>query len=272
MAFYTIIKHIRRHNIKPEQLTCTVFDYVFYGRGNAETLSKSSGILAKVLQEMREEFEYWYPVDMRVSAKELVPNHLSFYVFQHTALFPKKHWPRGVGVNGMLSIEGQKMSKSKGNFLTLRSTLNHYGADVTRLTLILGAEDMDDPDWREENAKSIDARLRALQRFVGDLAKLPGDAETRSVDHWLISMVQKRIKTVTAALEVLKTRTAAEVALFEVWNDIRWYMRREETPNNMVLREVADVWVRLVAPFTPHLSEEMWRLLAQRNLRTLLEA
>jgi leucyl-tRNA synthetase len=271
MAFYTIIKHIRHYGIKPEQLTRTVFDYVFYGRGNAETLSKSSGVPAKVLQEMREEFEYWYPVDMRVSAKELVPNHLSFYFFQHTALFPKRHWPRGVGVNGMLSIEGQKMSKSKGNFLTLRSTLNQYGADVTRLTLVLGAEDMDDPDWREENAKSIDARLRALQRFVGDLAKLSENAETRSVDRWLISMVQKRIKTVTSALEVLKTRTAAEVALFEVWNDIRWYMRRAETPNNTVLREVADVWVRLVAPFTPHLSEEMWRLLGKKGFVSLAE-
>ena len=271
MAFYTIINHIRRHNIKPEQLTNAVFDYVFFKQGNAETLSKSTGIPVNVLKEMREEFKYWYPVDLRVSAKELVPNHLSFFIFQHTALFPKNHWPRGIGVNGMLSIEGQKMSKSKGNFLTLRSSLDCFGADVTRLTLVLGAEDMDDPDWREENAKGIDARLMALQRFVGDLAKLHGDAGTKSVDRWLLSMVQKRIKTVTAALEIMKTRTAAEVAFFELWNDIRWYMRRTETPNVRALKEVTDVWVRLTAPFTPYLSEELWHLLGKEGFVSLAE-
>ena len=269
MAFYTIIKHIRRYNIRPEQLTSTVFDYIFYNGGNAETLSKSSGIPSKVLHEMREEFEYWYPVDLRVSAKELVPNHLSFFIFQHTALFPRKHWPRGIGVNGMLSIEGQKMSKSKGNFLTLRSALDRFGADVTRLTLVLGAEDMDDPDWREENAISIDARLRALQKFVDDIAKLHEEPGTRSIDRWLASMVQKRIKTVTSALEILKTRTAAETALFELWNDIRWYMRRTEKPNMKVLKDVVDVWIRLIAPLTPHLCEELWHHLGKKGFVSL---
>ena len=271
MAFYTIVTHIRQHGIKPEQLSPAVFDYVFYGQGDVEALSKSSAIPAKVLRGMREEFEYWYPVDMRVSAKELVPNHLSFFVFQHTALFPRRQWPRGVGVNGMLSIEGQKMSKSKGNFLTLMNTLDQYGADVTRLTLVLGAEDMDDPDWREENARGIDTRLKALHRFVDDLAKLPKNNKSRSVDRWLGLAVQRRIRTVTDALEIMKTRTAAEVAFFEVWNDIRWYMRRVESPNSAVLKEVADTWVRLVAPFTPHLSEELWRLLGKDGFASLAE-
>jgi leucyl-tRNA synthetase len=271
MAFYTIVKHIRRYNIKPEQLTNAVFDYIFLKQGETKALSKSSGIPENVLQEMRKEFDYWYPVDLRVSAKELVPNHLSFFIFQHTALFPRNHWPRGIGVNGMLSIEGQKMSKSKGNFLTLRSALNSFGADVTRLTLVLGAEDMDDPDWREENAKGIDARLRALQRFVEDITKIKGETGTKSVDRWLISMVQKRIKAVTSMLEVLKTRTAAEVALFELWNDIRWYMRRTESPNLKVLKEVADIWVRLIAPFTPYLSEELWRLIGKGGFVSLAE-
>ncbi len=271
MTFYTIVKHIRAYNIKPEQLTNAVFDYIFYGEGNAEALAKNSGISVTVLNEMKEEFEYWYPVDMRVSAKELVPNHLSFFIFQHTALFPKKHWPRGVGVNGMLSIEGQKMSKSKGNFLTLRNSLDRFGADVTRLTLVLGAEGMDDPDWREENAKSINARLMAFQRFVCDLVKLHGDVKIKNIDRWLLSMIQRRVKIVTEALKVMKTRTAAEVAFFELWNDIRWYMRRTEVPNIKLLREVTEIWIRLIAPFTPFLSEELWHLFGKENFVSLAE-
>ncbi|MEM2788543.1 MAG: leucine--tRNA ligase, partial [Candidatus Bathyarchaeia archaeon] len=81
MAFYTIVKHIRRYDIKPEQLVREVFDYIFLGKGDHDNVSRLSGIPPNILREMREEFLYWYPVDLRVSAKELVPNHLSFFIF-----------------------------------------------------------------------------------------------------------------------------------------------------------------------------------------------
>ena len=99
MAFYTIVKHIRRSDIRPEQLTGAVFNYVFLGEGGLWAAAKSSDMNPTILNEMREEFTYWYPVDLRVSAKELVPNHLTFFIFQHTAIFPREQWPRGVGVN-----------------------------------------------------------------------------------------------------------------------------------------------------------------------------
>ena len=271
MAFYTIIKHIRSHSIKAEQLTNEVFDYIFFGEGVPEKLTEDSGIDVNVLKEMREEFTYWYPVDLRVSAKELVPNHLSFFIFQHTALFPREYWPKAIGVNGMLSIEGKKMSKSKGNFLTLSNAVNRFGADVTRLTLMLGAEDMDDPDWRVENARSIDSKLRSFYRFVNELINLKGDSEEKSIDRWLKSVIQERIKFVTEAIEALKTRTAAEIALFEIWNDIRWYLRRAEKPNPKTLREIVEVWVRLLAPFTPYLCEEIWHQIGKEGFISTAE-
>jgi len=266
MAFYTIVNLIREHDVNPNQLTNEVFDYIFFGKGKPEEVAEISGLPPSLLGEMRGEFAYWYPVDMRISAKELVPNHLTFFIFQHTALFPKQHWPQGIGVNGVLTIESEKMSKSKGNFLTLRHAVDRFGADVTRLTLVLGAEDMEDPDWRDENARSIDAKLKAMHRFVNQMVDLKGETEARNVDRWLLSTIQRRIKTVTAAIEMLKTRTAAEVAFFEVWNDIRWYLRRTTSPNPKVLKEVADMWVRLLAPFTPYISEELWHLLGNDGL------
>jgi len=261
MAFYTIVKHIRKYNIKPEQLTDAVFNFIFLGEDSVEDVAKSSSVHSSILLEMGEEFTYWYPVDLRVSAKELVPNHLSFFIFQHTALFPREQWPRGIGVNGMLTIEGEKMSKSKGNFITLKGAVNQYGADVTRLTLVLAAQDMDDPDWREENARSIDLKLKSLYNFVNDVLRLPKMEEIRSLDRWLLSLIQRRVQEVTEAVELLKTRTAAEVALFEVWNDIRWYLRRTDKPNSAVLSEVIEVWTRLLAPFAPHVCEELWHLI-----------
>jgi len=88
MAFYTINKHIRQHDIKPEQLTKEVFDYIYFNKGNLQTTAKKSGINSEVLNSMQQEFLYWYPVDLRNSAKELVPNHLTFFLFHHVALFP----------------------------------------------------------------------------------------------------------------------------------------------------------------------------------------
>ena len=108
---------------------------------------------------MRNEFLYWYPFDLRNSAKELVPNHLTFCIFHHAALFPPEHWPKAIGVNGMLMVEGKQMHKSKGNFITMKGAVEKYGADATRSALLLGAEGMDDPDWRAENVSDLQKQV-----------------------------------------------------------------------------------------------------------------
>ena len=115
---------------------------------------------------MRTEFLYWYPFDLRNSAKELVPNHLSFCIFHHAALFPPEHWPKAIGVNGMLMVEGQGMHKSKGNFITMKGAVEKYGADATRCGLLLGAEGMDDPDWRAENISDLQSKFEGLMGFA----------------------------------------------------------------------------------------------------------
>ncbi|UCC58034.1 MAG: leucine--tRNA ligase [Candidatus Bathyarchaeum sp.] len=257
MAFYTINKHLKKHKIKAEQLTNEIFDYIFYGKGNQEELATKSKISSKILEEMRSEFLYWYPVDLRVSAKELLPNHLTFFLFQHVALFPD-HLPRGVGVNGMLSIEGKKMSKSKGNFVTLKNALNEFGADASRCALLLGAEGMDDPDWRRENVRDVSRKLRGFLSLAESIIKSPKEEKTGHLEMWLFSMLQHRIKTVTESIETLKTRTAIENALFEVWNDFRWYIRRKEKIDSKLLKEALETWISLLAPFAPHVCEEIW--------------
>ncbi len=257
MAFYTINKHLKKHKIKAEQLTNEIFDYIFYGKGNQEELATQSKIGSKILGEMRSEFLYWYPVDLRVSAKELLPNHLTFFLFQHVALFPD-HLPRGVGVNGMLSIEGKKMSKSKGNFVTLKNALNEFGADASRCALLLGAEGMDDPDWRRENVRDVSRKLRGFLSLAESIIKSSKEEKTGHLEMWLFSMLQHRIKTVTESIETLKTRTAIENALFEVWNDFRWYIRRKEKIDSKLMKEALETWIRLLAPFAPHVCEEIW--------------
>jgi leucyl-tRNA synthetase len=258
MAFYTINKYIREYGIEPEALTREVFNYVFYGKGETAPICQSSDIPADILESMRNEFLYWYPFDLRVSAKELVPNHLTFCIFHHAALFPREHWPRAMGVNGMLMIEGKQMHKSRGNFVTMKGAVDRYGADATRCALLLGAEGMDDPDWRGENAADIQGKLGALSNLALGIVERAKSGETGHLERWLLSKMQQRIADVTRNLEKLKTRTALEIALFEVWNDFRWFTRRKGNTETKAVQEALEDWLRLLAPFAPYMCEEMW--------------
>jgi leucyl-tRNA synthetase len=270
-AFYTINKHINQFKIDPNHLNDELFDHIFLGKGDAEEVAEKTHLNPRLIKSMREEFLYWYPVDLRNSAKDLVPNHLSFFLFHHAALFPREHWPRAVGVNGFMKVEGAPMHKSKGNFIPLRKAVDQYGADPTRCAVLLAAEGMDDPDWRTDNIKDITAKLAALKNFLDQVMVPREEAPKKSIDNWLLSVLQGRIRKITEAMEVLKTRTALEVALFEVWNDLRWYHRRSDAPNPATMTEVFSIWTRLLTPFVPHLAEELWHRSGNKNFVALAQ-
>ena len=92
-----------------------VWDALFLGKG----LPSGHSFPQDVLQRMRHEFNFWYPMDLRVSGKDLIQNHLTFCLYNHTAIFPKELWPRAFRTNGHLLLNSEKMSKGTGNFLTL---------------------------------------------------------------------------------------------------------------------------------------------------------
>ena len=80
---------------------------------------------------MKNEFEFWYPLDLRVSGKDLIPNHLTYFLYNHVAVWNNKEekWPKAVRANGHLLLNSEKMSKSTGNFLTLRHAIEKFSAD-----------------------------------------------------------------------------------------------------------------------------------------------
>jgi leucyl-tRNA synthetase len=258
MAFYTINKHINQNKIASESLTPEVFDYIYYGKGDKAQISAATGISVELLDSMRNEFLYWYPFDLRNSAKELVPNHLSFCIFHHAALFPPEHWPKGIGVNGMLMVEGQGMHKSKGNFITMKGAIDKYGADATRCGLMIGAEGMDDPDWRADNVNDLKNKFDTLNSFAINIITTAKQDENTVLERWLQSKLQYRIREVTESLDEMKTRTALQTALFEVWNDLRWYIQRKGNTNAKALVEAVKVWIKMLTPFAPYMCEELW--------------
>jgi leucyl-tRNA synthetase len=205
-------------------------------------------------------------VDLRNSAKELIPNHLTFYAFHHAALFPEKQWPRGFGINGMIQIEGKKMSKTKGNFVTWRGALEKYGADGFRLGLALTADGMDDADWRDRTAEDAKGKVESVIPFVKKTLKSATNREKNELDSWLGSAVHRRIVTTTEAMEQMKIRRASATTFLDMWNDIRYYIHRTKSPRVQTLVDVFGAWVRMMSPFTPFMAEELNHELGGKGL------
>lgn len=255
MSYYILAKYVNSGVLKAENMTQELLDYVLLGEGTVEQASKSSGLDAEIVERIKQEFEYWYPVDLRSSGKDLVANHLLFYLFHHIAIFPPEKWPKAIAVNGYVSLEGRKMSKSKGPLLTMKKAVKQYGADVTRLYILHAAEYDSDADWKSREVEGLANHLRRFYDLVRE-NYLKEVKELTKLDCWLISRMQRSIKEVRDAMDKLQTRRAVNAAFFEVMNDVRWYLRRGG--ENLVV--ILDDWIKLLAPFAPHICEELWHL------------
>ncbi|MEM4504623.1 MAG: leucine--tRNA ligase [Candidatus Bathyarchaeia archaeon] len=275
MAYYTIAGLINQHGIKPEQLTDEVFDYVFLDQGDPADIAERTGISEELLKQMRNEFRYFYPLDSRHSAHELIPNHLTFMIFNHTAIFPEELWPRQIVTNGHVTMEGQKMSKSFGNIIPLREGLAMFGADPIRLSVLATAELLQDADFSPSVAKTMRDRIEHIYNMVCEVVKAPIVAEGKlsDIDRWLLSRVQHHISRVTEAMEKLEVRKAIHTIIFELDRDLQWYQKRAQASregiNFNVLREVLKKQVLMLAPFAPHICEEMWEIMGGEGFASL---
>lgn len=254
MAYYTISHLIKQ--VQAEELDDGVFDFIFWGRRTPELERK--GIQPDLLERMRAEFEYWYPLDYRVSAYELISNHLTFFVFHHSLLFPQK-LPKGILTLGMVMLEGQKMSSSKGWLVTVPEAVGKYGPDGVRFYLLSGTEPWQDFNWKEKEASSVTNHLNRFVSLVETILSLPG--EEAEIDRWLLSRFQEQVRRVTHAMENFETRKALQVAFFEVMKDLERYLERGGAGGGG--KEVVKSWLKLLSPFIPHICEELWSKLGE---------
>ncbi|MDY6776746.1 MAG: leucine--tRNA ligase [Candidatus Nanohaloarchaea archaeon] len=256
MAFYTI-RHIIE-DVDAEKLDPVFFDHVFKGEETAEKVADETGIDESVVEEARESFEYWYPLDWRTTANELIENHLTFMLYHHTALFDEEDWPRGIATWGLGTLEGEKMSSSKGHVKLPDNAIQEYGADTTRFFLFASAEPWQDFDWRKEELVNYRNKLRS---FYNDVKELHGEGverEENRLDRYVRSRLHRAVEEATEALENFETRKASMNVFFDLRNVFNWYRNRADELNREVVDEFLEHQVRMMAPFTPHLCEELW--------------
>lgn len=267
MAYYTIARFINENNLKPEQLTEELFDYIYLERGNISEISEKTGIPESLIDEMRKEFLYYYPLDWRCSAKDLIPNHLTFMIFNHVAIFKEELWPRGIVINGYVTIEGKKLSKSKGPVLPVMEVAEKFGPDVGRFYITTCAELPQDADIKFKEMEKVREnliRFYELAMETLDVNEKISDEEYKElklIDKWLLHKAYNSVKVADESYDEFHLRRIG-ILFYELMNDLRWY-RRRGGDNKKVLREVVEVWTKILAPITPHICEEIWEKLGK---------
>jgi leucyl-tRNA synthetase len=280
MAYYILSKYFteewvifKKFEKDTSKLPDAFFNFTLLAEGTVESVAEQTRIPKGILTRIRNEFQYFYPIDMRHSGRDLVSNHLSFYIFHHSSLFSEKQWPSGIVANGFVLMEGAKMSKSLENIIPLRQGIAKFGADPIRVGVMATAELGQDTDFSEGLAISIQERLAAI---IGQARKLAAKKSTSkskrsALDRWMISRLSNAVQTATTALDRLRVREAINVILYQLDNEVAWYKRRlgpkksGSDNRDQILRRVLETRTRMLAPLAPHAAEEIWSRLGNKG-------
>lgn len=286
MAYYLLSRHISNNQdlqnnedkVLADNLNDNFFDYVLLGKNDPDIVAKESKISIQLLEKIKSEFAYFYPVDSRHSGRDLVPNHLAFFIFNHAAIFPKDKWPKQIVVNGSVLMEGKKMSKSLGNIIPLRHAIEEYGADSIRLTMLASAEILQDSDFSFDLVKGIRAKLFEIYRNINahlDIFRAQSSLDVDLEDVWISSRLQNVIMDTTSAIEKFRIREALHNILYLMDNDLEWYEKRKLAKNksifNSYLKEFIETRIKLLSPFAPYFCEEVWEIMGNNSYVSLAQ-
>lgn len=278
MSYYTIAHYLQGSiygqdtglaNIKPDQLTDAVWDFIFLKE--VQDLP-STDIDHNTLRKMKGEFEFWYPLDLRVSGKDLIPNHLTYFLYNHTAVWKNKpdKWPKAVRANGHLLLNSEKMSKSTGNFLTLGTALGKFSADGMRLALADAGDTIEDANFVEKTADSGLLRLYTLIEWTKEMLETKDTLRSGDLndfnDKVFLSEINLTIKKTEEAYEKMQFREALKTGLFEfqALRDKYREVSMDGMHKDLVLKYI-EVQALLLAPVCPHICEHIWSLLGKEK-------
>ncbi len=253
-AFYVIAKHYNQGTINADQMTEEFFDHVFLGEYKPEKVSEKTGIAEEDLEEIRSDFEYWYPLDLNLGGKEHMTVHFPVFLMNHVAIFEEEDRPRGIFVNWWLVGKGGKISKSKGGAEPIPDAAEKYGVDTLRLFYAHSASPFVDKEWTEDEAFTYQKKLDALWDLIKKVRDVEG--EEKKIDDHLKSRFNRLLKRYHEFMDDYEIRKGANIAFYNIPAEINWYLKRGGSDPEL-LNEVGEKLVRMIAPFTPHIAEEL---------------
>ncbi|PSQ33944.1 leucine--tRNA ligase [Halobacteriales archaeon SW_12_69_24] len=205
----------------------------------------------------------WLPVDQYVGGIEHAVMHLLYSRFFQKVLadyegLDDREPFANLLAQGMVQLDGEKMSKSTGNVVSPQVIVSEYGADTARLFMLQAAQPERDFDWSEEGVRSAHAFLTRLKATIDDYAagEIPRTDDPGTVADYVESETDAAVAVATPEYDDLTFNTALREAQ-DLVRTLRGY--REYTAVDAdVFERGLSVALRLLAPVTPHIAEELW--------------
>ncbi len=210
------------------------------------------------------EADKWGPVDFYIGGVEHAILHLLYARFITKALYDmglvEFSEPFSSLINqGMVILDGSKMSKSKGNMVLFQEELNAHGADALRVALAFAGPVEDDKDWADVSTTGATKFLARAMRVAQDVTSAPevkwaeGDPALRRVTHRLLADAPGLVEQTKFNVVVAR--------LMELVNATRKAIDSGAGPADPAVREAAEVTAMILDLFAPHTAEEMWEIL-----------
>ncbi|KAG7204947.1 hypothetical protein KM043_005335 [Ampulex compressa] len=279
MAYYTIAHLIQGNTfkadkpnilgIRADEMTMEVWDYIFFH----DAKFPKTTIKKEALNLMKREFNYWYPVDLRTSGKDLIQNHLTYYIYNHTAIWPEQPelWPKGIRANGHLLLNSAKMSKSEGNFLTLSEAVEKFSADGMRLCLADSGDSVEDANFVESTADAGILRLYNFVEWVKEVLATKdeyrhGNPSTFN-DKVFQSEMNLKIRETGENYSKMLFKEALRTGCFELQAVRDKYLQLSmlDGANWTLIMKCIELQTILLSPICPHVSEHVWELIGKKN-------
>ncbi|GHT47174.1 leucine--tRNA ligase [Endomicrobiia bacterium] len=211
---------------------------------------------------------YWAPVDRYIGGIEHACMHLIYSRFLYKVMrdlgLVKHDEPfTNLLTQGMVTLGGSVMSKSRGNAVSPDEIIKEYGADTTRLFILFAAPPQKQLDWSSDGVEGCWRFINRVWRLF-DVVNIKSDASASEKDvKDLLRIMHQTIKKVTESIEKEFQFNTAISSIMELVNSL--YAYKYHSNDNGVSLEVYKVAVLLMVPFAPHICEEMWERLGYKE-------
>lgn len=214
---------------------------------------------------------YWGPVDQYIGGIEHAILHLLYSrffvkVLRDAGLVDYDEPFSNLLTQGMVIKDGAKMSKSLGNVVSPEEILSKYGADTARLFILFAAPPERELEWSDQGVEGSFRFLNRIWRIVQAFEAILAQKVTE-YDHSNLSEAEKdlrrvlhsSIKKVTNDIETRFNFNTAISTMMELVNALYAYKEAAKEPNAGLIYEAISDLIKMMSPFVPHITEELWR-------------
>ena len=214
---------------------------------------------------------YWGPVDQYIGGIEHAILHLLYSrffvkVLRDAGLVDYDEPFSNLLTQGMVIKDGAKMSKSLGNVVSPEEILSKYGADTARLFILFAAPPERELEWSDQGVEGsfrfLNRIWRIVQAFEAVLAQKVTEYDHSSLneaDKDLRRVLHSSIKKVTNDIETRFNFNTAISTMMELVNALYAYKEAAKEPNAGLIYEAISDLIKMMSPFVPHITEELWR-------------